>query len=166
MSNKPISIGGKVFKAQPDGSYIVNRRLLRGQDLRKLPPNTEVCVHPASVRASSAVVIMTITGPTPGGFNVRFVTLRNPGAWAHSLSYSKYMDAVRELMIQATSTGIQFEHSVEDEEVIAHFWSVTRPEYTIDDLEAALDSEVDNILSPLDQFTAQLDKQVKQLFNV
>jgi hypothetical protein len=165
MSNKPISIGGRAIKAQHDGGYLVHRRLLRGQDLRLLPPDTELIVEPPA-SAPAPVTIIAIQGPDPGGFRVRIGYSRNPMKWVHSLDYNKYMNAVGELLVQAASAGIDYEESFDFGGVCGHFFWIIRPENTIEDIQAAVDHEVNNILSPLDQFVAQLNQQVKQQFNV
>jgi hypothetical protein len=76
------------------------------------------------------------------------------------------MDAARELLDHACSGGINYGESFDDQDGVHHILTTTRSEFTIDDIEAAVEDEVDIILTQLTAFQVNLDQQVKQQFNV
>jgi hypothetical protein len=166
MSNTTISLSGKVFKAEPNGDFIVSRKQLRGKDLRSLPPGTTIAVSDFRVHRNDPICILSIQGPGVPGFDARFDYWRCPHCWGEALQYSKFMDAALELLKQAATVGIMYEDSIDANDGTHHILHMIRPEYRIEDMEVALEIEVDNVLDQLIQFTIQLNQQVKQQFNV
>lgn len=166
MSTNNISIGGKAFKPEPDGAFIVSRRQLRGQDLRVLPPNTTIAVSDFRGHRSDPIKITSIQILTGPAFEVQFDYWQCPSCWAHALEYSKFMDATKELLMQAVSTGIVYEDTIHADDGIHHFLHMIRSEYDVDAIEVGVETDVDSLLAQLMQFTIQLGKQVKQQFNV
>ncbi len=166
MSRHTISIDGRAFKAEPDGVFIILRSQLRGQDLRALPSGTTIAVRDSRSHRSDPVRVSTVHTTVGSGFEVQFDYWQCPRCWSHALDYSKFMDAALELLKQAVATGITYRDSIDAESGMHHLLHMVRPEHKIEDIEAALEAEIDRILDPLMQFTIQLDQQVRQQFNV
>jgi hypothetical protein len=166
MSKNVISLAGRAFKAEPDGNVLISLRQLKGQDLRLLPAGTSIVVSDFRKRHADPIKILKIMDKGMPDFAVVFEYCQCLHCWTHAFHYPKFMDAAEALLRGASSSGITYIEMVPEENGLHHILGMDRQEYLIEDMEAALETEIDHVLDPLMQFALQLDQQVKQQFNV
>ena len=166
MSGKTLSIRGKELTATPDGEFIVSRRQIHGYDLRGMPQETRMFIdHPANGHGAT-VEVFFIDAPGPNGFEIKVNYRICPDCWKHSLAYSTFMDAVGERLHQAFSDGEDFAGFFNDKGDVWYTFTTTRPEHTVEDIEAAVTKEIDDALAQLIAYANQLDQQVKRQLGV
>jgi len=131
-----------------------------------MPPNTALTIDYAKGRHGISVIVASLQGPGSNGTEVTVDYLECPHCWTNALSYGKYMGAAQELLKQALPAGMHYAHSFDEEDGIHHVITTTRPEPTIDDIEAVVTAEVDKALLPLTTFTTTLNASVWKQFGV
>jgi hypothetical protein len=166
MSKNVISLAGRAFKAEPDGNFLISLRQLKGQDLRLLPAGTSIAVSDFRGHRTDPIKLFSIAVDLMPNFDVLFDYWQCPHCWRHAFEYSRFMDAAEELLRGASSSGITIIDTIPGENGVHLLMRMSRPEYLIEDIEAALETEIDHILDPLMQFALQLNQQVKLQFNV
>lgn len=166
MHSRVISLHGKPIEADCDGIVTVSRRELQGVDLRQLPAETSLFVETHSIRHGTSVEVFAIDVRNPTGFSVLAAYRICPHCFGHALAYETFMKAVELRLREKFSGGDNYVSPDAYGRAISLEIHMTRSEHTVEEIEAAIRTEIDDALVELIDYANQIDQQIKEQFGV